>query len=560
MITKIKDTWKIPAICCALLLCTWAWYLNAARATSAPPDVTITVDAPTASPGIVGVGTASAISVNAHAFYPTASNPEAAIGSPVWTFAWVSAQVVATQPSASFDWSKVAIADPSTYTKDLVAAPTSSSNPSPTAPCVANATFNFTPKQPGYWLIVVSASVTFPENMNGAFLKNHVGGPTNSPSAGLSTLTAVQLDIIWKGEDINDTSGHSVLANSSIKDKSCYMVVGKCVMVKATLSPADLSISSPGWTVPHTVGGIYPGCAIVGFNTNPTGCWDSTTNMSAPATGTLDILADHTSDMLQMSPPTELDFYWSMISSASENDDVKYSITVRDPVTGTNIILSSKTTFVLEAPTILTWSPTMESPTIDGSSSKAPGQPVLHLGDSSGPVGINIHYHADPPSHASGRGSVNWVQIVRNSSSGFEFSGEFSNFWRTLTPDMAGPPSVDTTFPYGFGSPVAPADFADSPGIKCNLYDGIYPSVSVYRHDDFDCYLVYKPDGTNTIYVPIYLQQWSWGGQGLLTGSLTWSWSSPAAWTLSGQYSTPGYSGFPGWYNFSGNIQPLHLQ
>jgi hypothetical protein len=136
------------------------------------------------------------VSATANPNPPPLYNSEASMGGVTWTFTWVNAKVLATDPGSSYDWSAVSAADSGTYEKSLTTQTSSTG--------VIN--FNFTPKAQGYWHVTVSASATWTEYKDGNLVATHKTYVANSPPTGVTMIAVTPTVLVWNDgvEDWDD--------------------------------------------------------------------------------------------------------------------------------------------------------------------------------------------------------------------------------------------------------------------------------------------------------------------------------------------------------------------
>jgi len=133
----------------------------------------------------------------------------------------------------------------------------------------------------------------------------------------------------------------------------------------------------------------------------------------------------------------------------------------------------------------------------------------LHFGSPTGTPGISFSRSITMPSGFTG-GDTQWVQLI-------------DSITRTFTPNggsiktASGSGLLDTTYPYATG-----ASTSDSPGQgvdSCN-------HSAVSANDSFSMWLMFKPSGTGSIFVPLRKVSWSWSGSGTRTGTCSWTLST----------------------------------
>jgi hypothetical protein len=128
----------------------------------------------------------------------------------------------------------------------------------------------------------------------------------------------------------------------------------------------------------------------------------------------------------------------------------------------------------------------------------------LHFGNPATTPGITFSRSITVPSGFTGE--TQWVQVIDSTT-------------RTLTPNggsmltLQGSGVLDTTYPYALGSSTN-----DSPGQGVNPCD--FSDVSA--NDSFSMWLMFKPPGTGSIFVPLRKVNWSWSGSGGRISACNW--------------------------------------
>lgn len=105
-------------------------------------------------------------------------------------------------------------------------------------------------------------------------------------------------------------------------------------------------------------------------------------------------------------------------------------------------------------------------------------------------------------------GDTYWVQLVNASRTRRRNDGTNEVFQET---------GLDNRFPYASGDPNA-TETTDSPGLPLTL---AYNYATA--NDSFQMWLMFKPSGTNSIYVPLRKVNWSWSGSAERPGTLNWT-------------------------------------
>lgn len=189
---------------------------------------------------------------------------------------------------------------------------------------------------------------------------------------------------------------------------------------------------------------------------------------------------------------TALSFYWV---DEGDNRQVTYSVTAR------NRSYSGRATFNVKRPTVdvTTSTGTVTVRTLSFS------ERIYEL--TYGTPGIRFtRTNLTIPSGFTG--DTVWVQLVNASRVRRRSDG---------TNDVSEGTGLDSRFPYSSSDPNA-IETADSPGLRLTLeYD--YATVN----DSFQTWLMFKPSGTNSIYVPLRRVNWSWAGAAERPGTLNWT-------------------------------------
>jgi len=119
---------------------------------------------------------------------------------------------------------------------------------------------------------------------------------------------------------------------------------------------------------------------------------------------------------------------------------------------------------------------------------------------------------AVPPGFSSYSGSkyfegTRWVSLIdmmrEKKLEGVWYRQKTDGFW------------LDETFPYAGGT----EDFNDSPATRLDDFDWSEVKVS---NESFRTWLMWRPDGDDTIHVPLIRVDWQWSAHALKTGDGTW--------------------------------------
>jgi Glucodextranase, domain B len=177
----------------------------------------------------------------------------------------------------------------------------------------------------------------------------------------------------------------------------------------------------------------------------------------------------------------------------------------------------------------------------------------LQLGDNNGGGAVSYGLHIN--SVAPFSGGANIVQLVNasrslaNSYGGYEQTTD-SQFWLDSSDpyfSSDSPLNSGTAIPYSNYIP-----FLDQPGYGLNFPAdilttafGAFPPNLCSINDSFKDYIVFKPDGANSIYVTLGRIFWSWSASTSQTGGV---WSSPT-YQVDGPSAPDSSDEFPTWPN-----------
>ncbi len=269
-------------------------------------------------------------------------------------------------------------------------------------------------------------------------------------------FTVVDLKILQNGQDITNTTHDEI--------------VGKKISLEGQLLPVGLDVDSQQWTI--------PGEAIANFFVGP---GDEEHGPHTP--GQVVPLGDLSQD--------SVDFYWH---DGGDGRQVHYTITLGED------LLDCVATFDVKRPTA-----TMSTTTGTVSVNRGTEENyylALRFGDQTTP-GIAFSAHVEPPTGF--QGTCCFVQIYDEWKRRHAVTlGE--GYWERVVGV-----GLDTTFPYQ--SALFPLQFDpdpatdDAPDIE--LISG-YDRVEV--QDGATMWLMFKPDGYGSIWVPLRKVFWFWKG------------------------------------------------
>jgi len=250
------------------------------------------------------------------------------------------------------------------------------------------------------------------------------------------------------------------------------VIVGQKISLTVEVLPSGTSFTSPQWTI--------PGNRIANYAVTCTGS-GTPPECQAPTSAAVTALTNPTD--------AAVDYYWV---DGADGRQVQYSITV----SGSNI--TGQATFNVKRPTAQVTATT---------GTVAVGSPFgnleLHYGTTSIP-GISFSRTITVPTGFAG--ATQWVQTVTTLRRRQLNSGAWERWSGT---------GLDTTYPYDSGSSTS-----DSPG---NPLSSDY--LQVTADDSFTMWLMFKPDGATSIWVPLRQVSWSWAGAASRSGS-TWTLNS----------------------------------
>lgn len=363
---------------------------------------------------------------------------------------------------------------------------------------------------------------------------------------------AASIDIVWgaSADPTTDSSNQPVNTGTVITDKSCYTVVGSMVSFGVTITPATTQPVSYQWTIPGgDLGSQQDGVAVEKVTYTPS-------PMPAgvvPNPTSIDVVTYANSTAAACSPtnPTQR-FFWSSVPSggASANQVVKCKVTIGGKST------TVQTTMVLEKPAVTVTSPPIAP--VSGPILLPPAtgitSPVMQCGDwSATPIVIGMIWTRawTEPTHHPAAGTVQWVQTFTHSKRRWRFTGTFGNVWWAKHEFASG--YLDTTFPYPVSGIMGAGSAEDSPYIgQATWTDTLCDNIEV--DEIANMYLMYRPAGTFTEFVPVHLTQWNWEGK-MFRGA-----GNPnlvATWTMWATASAIGFTGTTGvgWPYWEGNTK-----
>jgi len=143
----------------------------------------------------------------------------------------------------------------------------------------------------------------------------------------------------------------------------------------------------------------------------------------------------------------------------------------------------------------------------------------LHFGSKKGDAGIAWTGKVTAPG-ASG-GEIAFVQREILAATATQDNKDETKYTRSSDGDFV----LDTTFPYNPGEQVAASEtgilqggkWSDSPG------SSLLPVTKVNTNDArFETYLMFKPDGTDSIWVTLRVLKWHWQGEAVKDAKGAW--------------------------------------
>ncbi|MCP9494305.1 MAG: Ig-like domain-containing protein [Pyrinomonadaceae bacterium MAG19_C2-C3] len=247
------------------------------------------------------------------------------------------------------------------------------------------------------------------------------------------------------------------------------VIVGQQINLTAQVMSGNSSSSNPQWSV--------PGNPIANYTAS---------NMEGKVTPLEDL------------NNTSLSFYWV---SGGDNRQVTYSVTVRGRA------YSGRVTFNVKRPTV-----TVTARTGVVSVRQFPGEVDYELlcGVVSGPnAAPGIRFTRTNLMVPTGfSGDTYWVQLANVSRTRRRNDGTNETFTDA---------GLDTAFPYSSNDPNA-TETQDSPGLRLTINFN-YATVN----DSFQMWLMFKPSGDNSIFVPLRRVNWGWSGSAERPGTPFWN-------------------------------------
>ena len=338
----------------------------------------------------------------------------------------------------------------------------------------------------GYWQVTNSVDLKYTgTNNDGTFYT------TNPGTAG--THTAVDVNISYSG--------------GVITNQTQSVIVGQVISLTGSATPLD-AVTSVLWSIPE----------------KKLSSWTADANASVPT---------------PINPPDlngsgPVRFFWY--------DGGIKSVTYTATITGGQKFTATTTFNVLRPKYTIGCDPATDvsSPNL----ALLGGTPVFFFGDpNQTPTkqGITFHYEADPQWTLGG--NTQWVQMV-NSTNRVRTQGDPTTTAtkQTIT-TIKGTNCLDSSYPYKVFFP--PNDTSDGPTIP--LWADSISGDNVQAAESFQMWLMYKPLGDNSYWVPLRMLAWHWGATADHDSSNTTS----ANWTLSnksGQKDSEGDSTtYPSW-------------
>lgn len=202
----------------------------------------------------------------------------------------------------------------------------------------------------------------------------------------------------------------------------------------------------------------------------------------------------------------------------------------------------AKTTFNVLKPTAKIYA---TGGTVGLDTNAYPPYTTLHCGSPVvGSVGMLFSNNVIAPSGYSGNINLEWVQIITNLLRRVQTNDEPAIWYHETATNV-----LDTLYPYPFNQPALPYPCtSDTPHSDQIAY---YQAISY--SDSFDMWLMFKPDGVNSKWVPLRKVSWHWDGAGSKYG-ITWTLDSH---TDPGNPNDIETSNFPTWTD---NIAYHHFE
>ena len=261
------------------------------------------------------------------------------------------------------------------------------------------------------------------------------------------------------------------LGGQIITGQTTSVIVGSKVSLTSSALPTGASLSNSQWTIPP------------GTSSSPIATY---TVVDSPASATVS------------SPQvtgTSADFYWV--------DSGQYTISYSVSVNG--VPVSAQAIFNVLKPTA-----TITQNVGDiAVGTLADGKLYLHLGNADTVPGVSFGYSISMPPGFAG-GTFQWTQVVTSINATLTLNSGGQSV-------LQGTNVIDNAFQYPF---VYSGVLEDSPDVELTS-DLSHAAITA----SFESYLMYKPSGTDSIWVPLKDISWSWAASATRTGS-------PNSWTL----------------------------
>lgn len=171
----------------------------------------------------------------------------------------------------------------------------------------------------------------------------------------------------------------------------------------------------------------------------------------------------------------------------------------------------------------------------------------LHSGGAS-EVGMEVTCRLTGPGHFDGQ--VGFVQLVKSDRSYIPIGGGAAH----AILDTAGDYWLDNTAPYPGGGSLsagttASFDTNGTPGQEV-LRNGSWSRVDL--RDDFQMFVLYKPGGAGSVWVPVGRLDWGWGATAESPNGITWNMTGGAQFPS----STSTWPDAPQWQAVARNVKP----
>jgi hypothetical protein len=209
------------------------------------------------------------------------------------------------------------------------------------------------------------------------------------------------------------------------------------------------------------------------------------------------------------------------------------------------VSLTAKTKFNVLAPSFSIRICPTNTPALDENYfAPETGGPYLHFGDAQYTPGVTLE--GTPTALVQSNYSVTFFQVIDTS-----MTKRWSNTVRQARSIAEVLDTGITTFNLTNSSGTPYIWSNDSPGEPAPLsYQGLS------RQESFSAFVMYKSSASSSIWVPMTVGTWSWGGIGTNSGSWTLVSSNYAP--LSCTTST-GTAGFPQWTNIFNNVKTNYV-